>query len=321
MARDVVDDRLIGALHIRALTRSGLLHDVAREHLVVQAGTIAALMDGHYDGDVRVGDLLARADLGIGTIQHLDGELVILDGEAWVAHADGTVEAVAPETKTPFVVACRFSSGGSRHVERTVVVRGALHRARRARATRRARGGGARRRSVPRPPPPQRARATPSVPAVARGRRPPDRMDGRRGRGHGRGLPLPRRQLRDRGPRVPPPLPERRPRPRRPRARAHARGRRPARRRRARAARRGARRHRARRSRCARQRDPRRRRRPRRASRRCRARCPRDRPSSPTGSALAGRPRAASRRARAVGRPSRSVPHRRPSGSRGARGS
>ena len=114
MARDVVDDRLIGALHIRALTRTGLLHDIAREHLVLQAGTIAALMDGHYDGDVRVGDLLAKADLGIGTIQHLDGELIVVDGEAWVARADGTVEAVAPATKTPFVVACRFSSGGSR---------------------------------------------------------------------------------------------------------------------------------------------------------------------------------------------------------------
>jgi acetolactate decarboxylase len=58
---------------------------------------------------------LARADLGIGTIQHLDGELVIVDGEAWVAHADGSITAVAPETKTPFVVACRFAAGTSRH--------------------------------------------------------------------------------------------------------------------------------------------------------------------------------------------------------------
>jgi acetolactate decarboxylase len=115
MARDVIDDRLIGALHVRALTRSGLLHEVPQEHLVMQIGTIAALMDGHYDGDLRVGDVLARANLGIGTIQHLDGELVILDGEAWVARADGSVEAVLPETKTPFVVACRFSPGRSRH--------------------------------------------------------------------------------------------------------------------------------------------------------------------------------------------------------------
>jgi acetolactate decarboxylase len=109
VARDVIDDRLIGAVHLRALTRSGLLHELPAEHTVVQTGTIAGLMDGHYDGDLRVGDLLARADLGVGTLQHLDGELVIVDGEAWVAHADGTVHAVAPATKTPFVVACRFA--------------------------------------------------------------------------------------------------------------------------------------------------------------------------------------------------------------------
>lgn len=116
MSRDVIDDRLIGAVHLRALTRSGMLHEQPSEHIVVQTGTIAGLMDGHYDGDVRVGDLLMRADLGVGTVQHLDGELVIVDAEAWVARADGSVERVRPETKTPFVVACRFAPAGTRRV-------------------------------------------------------------------------------------------------------------------------------------------------------------------------------------------------------------
>jgi acetolactate decarboxylase len=116
VARDVIDDRLVGALHLRALTRSGLLHEARLEHTVLQTGTIASLMDGHYDGDLRIGDLLSRADLGIGTIQHLDGELVVVDGEAWVAHADGTIDAVSPDTKTPFLVACRFVPGASRSV-------------------------------------------------------------------------------------------------------------------------------------------------------------------------------------------------------------
>jgi acetolactate decarboxylase len=115
-ARHVVDDRLIGALHVRALTRAGLLHEPARCHEVVQSGTVAALMDGHYDGDLRLGDVLARADTGVGTIQHLDGELIVLDGRAFVAHADGTVDEVAPETKTPFVVACRFVAAAKRAV-------------------------------------------------------------------------------------------------------------------------------------------------------------------------------------------------------------
>jgi len=113
MARDVVDDRLIGALHVRALTRSGFDHDASATHLVVQAGTVAALMDGHYDGDLTLGEVLARADHGIGTVQGLDGELVIIDGEAWVAHGDRRVTRVPPATKTPFAVACRFAAASS----------------------------------------------------------------------------------------------------------------------------------------------------------------------------------------------------------------
>ena len=130
MARDVVDDRLIGALHVALLSRSGLLHEVPQGHLVVQAGTVASLMDGHYDGDLRIGDLLAGADLGIGTVQHLDGELVIVDGEAWVARADGSITAVAPETLTPFVVVCRFAAGSSRPLDGAALARSPLSCAR-----------------------------------------------------------------------------------------------------------------------------------------------------------------------------------------------
>jgi acetolactate decarboxylase len=118
MARHVIDDRLIGALHVRALTRAGLLHERARAHEIVQTGTVAALMDGHYDGDLRIGEVLARADTGVGTVQHLDGELVVLDGRAFVARADGRVDEVPPETKTPFVVACRFVTAATRHLDR-----------------------------------------------------------------------------------------------------------------------------------------------------------------------------------------------------------
>jgi acetolactate decarboxylase len=111
VTRDVLDDRLIGALHVRAMSRAGLRHDPAASHAVVQAGTVAALIDGHYDGDVTLAELLERGGFGIGTTQHLDGELVIVDGEAWVAHGDRSVTAVDPATKTPFAVVCRFMPG------------------------------------------------------------------------------------------------------------------------------------------------------------------------------------------------------------------
>jgi acetolactate decarboxylase len=109
VARDVVDDRLIGALHLLALTRAGLDHDPAVEHTAFQAGTLDALMAGGFDGDATLRELLEHGDLGIGTIQHLDGELAVLDGAPWVIAADGQVRAVPLDTRTPFAVVCRFA--------------------------------------------------------------------------------------------------------------------------------------------------------------------------------------------------------------------
>lgn len=109
MARDIIDDRLIGALHVRALSRSGLAHDAAHEHTVFQAGTLDALMAGTYDGDTTIGELLEHGDLGIGTIQALDGELVVVDGAAFVVDGDGDVRPVPDDTTTPFAVLCRFA--------------------------------------------------------------------------------------------------------------------------------------------------------------------------------------------------------------------
>lgn len=109
MARDIVDDRLLGALHVRALNRRGFAHDPAVEHTAFQAGTLDGLMGGRFDGDATIGEILEHGDLGIGTVQHLGGELVIVDGEALLIDGDGVVTAVTPETQTPFAVVCRFS--------------------------------------------------------------------------------------------------------------------------------------------------------------------------------------------------------------------
>ena len=109
VARDIIDDRLLGALHVRALNRRGFAHDAAAEHTAFQAGTLDGLMGGRFDGDATIGEVLRHGDLGIGTVQHLGGELIIVDGEAVVVDGDGTVSRVPPDTQTPFAVVCRFS--------------------------------------------------------------------------------------------------------------------------------------------------------------------------------------------------------------------
>lgn len=108
MARDIIDDRLIGALHLRALTHAGLEHDPVAEHTAVQAGTLEALMAGGYEGDTTLAELLRLGDLGLGTIQQLDGELIVFDGRAWSAGADGSIRELPLDTLTPFAVVTRF---------------------------------------------------------------------------------------------------------------------------------------------------------------------------------------------------------------------
>jgi acetolactate decarboxylase len=109
VAQDIIDDRLIGALHLLVLDRHGFRGDPAAAHVAFQAGTLNALLEGHFDGDATLRELLRHGDHGIGTIQHLAGEMVIVDGEASVVDADGVVTAVPPNMQIPFAVVCAFS--------------------------------------------------------------------------------------------------------------------------------------------------------------------------------------------------------------------
>jgi acetolactate decarboxylase len=73
-----------------------------------QTSTIEALLHGAYEGDVTFAELARHGDLGLGTVQHLDGEMLLVDGEFLQVRADGTVHPIPPETRTPFAVLCRF---------------------------------------------------------------------------------------------------------------------------------------------------------------------------------------------------------------------
>jgi acetolactate decarboxylase len=103
----VLDERWIRSLHVESMRR-GDLHAERDAHVLFQASTIGALLEGAYDGDLSFAELAEHGDLGLGTLNRLDGEMIALDGEFWRADVEGRVHPIAPGEKTPFAVVTRF---------------------------------------------------------------------------------------------------------------------------------------------------------------------------------------------------------------------
>lgn len=76
---------------------------------VTQVATIDALLAGAFDGSMALSELLQYGDLGIGTFDRLDGEMVVLDGRVWQVRADGSVREPSRQTTTPFAAVIRFA--------------------------------------------------------------------------------------------------------------------------------------------------------------------------------------------------------------------
>ncbi|WP_329128584.1 acetolactate decarboxylase [Streptomyces sp. NBC_01476] len=91
-------------------------HDAERAREVYQSSTMGALIDGVYDGDVTVGELLRHGDFGLGTFNHLDGEMLVLDGVCYHLRADGSVEIASDSDLSPFAAMTHFSAGTTREV-------------------------------------------------------------------------------------------------------------------------------------------------------------------------------------------------------------
>jgi acetolactate decarboxylase len=103
----VLDERWIRSLHVETL-REGELHAEREAHVLFQASTIGALLEGAYEGDLGFAELAEHGDLGLGTLNGLDGEMIALDGEFLRADVEGRIGPVPPGAKTPFAVVTRF---------------------------------------------------------------------------------------------------------------------------------------------------------------------------------------------------------------------
>jgi acetolactate decarboxylase len=103
----MLDELWIRSLHVESMRRADL-HEEREPHVLFQASTIGALLDGAFEGDLSFRELAEHGDLGLGTLNHLDGEMIAIDGEFFRADVDGNVTPVGVDERTPFAVVTAF---------------------------------------------------------------------------------------------------------------------------------------------------------------------------------------------------------------------
>ncbi len=88
-------------------TTEALLSETDRDK-VYQVALLQSLTLGQYDGVITVKELKEHGDIGIGTYEGVNGEMIYLDGEMYQALGDGSV-VVADESETvPFATVGYF---------------------------------------------------------------------------------------------------------------------------------------------------------------------------------------------------------------------
>ena len=100
---------------LRGWAHAMLAHRHGNE--VYQTSTMGALLDGVYDGDVTIRELLRHGDFGLGTFNGLDGEMLAVDGAFFHLHSDGTASVVDPSDLTPFAVVTFFRGDARRPID------------------------------------------------------------------------------------------------------------------------------------------------------------------------------------------------------------
>jgi len=85
-------------------------HQSKKSTVMFQYSTINAVMQGQYEGDIDLHEVGKNGDMGLGTINELDGEMVELDGKFYQINGAGKLKKLDKRTKTPFAVTTNFKA-------------------------------------------------------------------------------------------------------------------------------------------------------------------------------------------------------------------
>ena len=77
---------------------------------IYQVALLQSLTQGYYDGIIKVSELKKHGDIGIGTFEGVNGEMIVLDGTVYQALGDGTVQKAADKETVSFSNVTFFDS-------------------------------------------------------------------------------------------------------------------------------------------------------------------------------------------------------------------
>lgn len=101
---------ILGLLLVFAFCTGSLAENASKRPTLVQVGVIDALLAGGYEGSMTLGELRSKGDIGLGTFDALDGEMVVLDGVVYQVPSLGPVRRPPQSLTTPFAQVTRLSS-------------------------------------------------------------------------------------------------------------------------------------------------------------------------------------------------------------------
>jgi acetolactate decarboxylase len=93
---------------VHAQPTDGCDQDYCAQDAIFQTGPLQALMVGVLESPVAFSTGLAHGDFGLGGLSPLDGEVIVLDGQAYQARLDGQLRRVDPNERTSILMVKRF---------------------------------------------------------------------------------------------------------------------------------------------------------------------------------------------------------------------
>jgi acetolactate decarboxylase len=79
------------------------------QHTLYQVSTATALVEGIYKGAVQLATLREHGNLGLGTFEGLDGEMVVVDAHFFQVRSDASVREAPDNVLIPFAAVTAFS--------------------------------------------------------------------------------------------------------------------------------------------------------------------------------------------------------------------